>query len=267
MIDWRVLLKNIIEIENLTYKYFTRDDNALTDINIEIKPYKRTVILGSSGSGKSTLFRLINNTLKSKVGSIKFNGFDINKASKTQINLLRRDIGMVYQHFNLIESNTVIKNVLNGRLGYSSFLAGIIGYFTSNDYAIAYDALKKVGLIELANQKVCNLSGGQKQRVAIARALAQKPKVILADEPVSSLDPKLVIEIMDLLRDICFEENISLVMSLHYLSLAKLYAEKVIGIKDGRIVLNKEMRELDDKDLIDIYGETKEWRLYGELGF
>ncbi len=260
-------MNNIIEIENLNFKYLTRDNYALNNVSVNIKSNKTTVILGSSGSGKSTLLRLINKTLNPYSGNIEYQGLSLNKATKLQIRNIRREMGVVYQQFNLVESQTVIKNVLNGRLGYTSFIRGIFGIFDYGDYDIARDCLKKVGLTEFAGYKARSLSGGQKQRVAIARALAQKPKVILADEPVSSLDPKLMIEIMDLLHRVCLEENITLVISLHFLSLAKLYADEVVGIKGGSIVFHKTINSLNDKDLIDVYGETREWLLHGELGF
>ena len=256
-----------IEIKDLSYKYTSREDNALSDINISIRPLKITGILGSSGSGKSTLLKLINRTLDSKKGTIIINGQNISQVNQQQVNMIRRDIAMVYQQFNLVESNTVVKNVLNGRLGYASNLRGFLGVFTENDHQIANESLKKVGMESYANYLVSSLSGGQKQRVAIARALAQKPKIILADEPVSSLDPKLMIEIMNLLEKICKGEGITLVISLHYLSVAKQYSDEIIGIREGNIVFHKSTQSLNDKDLIDIYGETEDWKLYGELGF
>lgn len=256
-----------INIKEVTFKYYSRNENALSNINISIRPQKITSILGSSGSGKSTLLKLINRTIDSDRGDIFINGRNISKANPQEVNEIRRDIGMVYQQFNLVESDTVLKNVLNGRLGYISKIRGLISKFNDNDYLIAKEALSKVGMEKYADYYANNLSGGQKQRVAIARALAQKPKIILADEPVSSLDPKLMIEIMNLLEKICRDEGITLLISLHYLSLARRYSDEIIGIREGNIIFHKPTKSINDKDLIDVYGETEEWKLYGELGF
>ena len=258
---------DIIRVRHLSHRYNGRLERALQNINLDISSNKVTVLLGSSGSGKSTLLRCINRTIKPEEGSIWVNGDEITDSSVREADLIRRSIGMIFQQFNLIEQDCVLKNVLNGRLGYTSTLRGIVGRFSEQDKEIAYDCLEKVQLNEYADYKVSSLSGGQKQRVAIARALAQKPQIILADEPVSSLDPKLMREIMDLLQTVCQEQGITLVASLHFLNLARHYADHIIGIREGEIVFNDSLDELTDKNLIDIYGETKEWQLYGETGF
>ena len=156
---------------------------------------------------------------------------------------------------------------MNGRLKYNTPLRTILGRFSNEDYNVARENLKIVGLEGYESERVSNLSGGQKQRVAIARALSQKPDVILADEPVSSLDPKLMKEIMDLLKKICVDKGITLITSLHFLEFAKRYGARIIGMREGQIVFDGTAEELTEKDIVDIYGKTKDWYLYGKVGF
>ncbi len=258
---------NVIRIQGLSHRYNSRIEYALRNINLSISDSEVTVLLGSSGAGKSTLLRCINRLIEPDEGQIFINGADILTCSTREVEKIRQHTGMIFQQFNLIERDTVLKNVLNGRLGYVGMLSGIFGRFSSEDYDITRDCLDRVGLAKYADYRISNLSGGQKQRVAIARTLAQRPYVILADEPVSSLDPKLMREIMDLLQAICQEEGITLVVSLHFLELARRYANHIVGMREGQIVFNDTSDELTDKDLIDIYGETQDWYLHGKLGF
>jgi len=257
----------MIIIKNLTHKYKTRNEEALKNVSLQIMQGETIVLLGSSGSGKSSLIRCINKLVDPLSGSIMINGKDILKASIAETERIRRSIGLIFQEFNLVERETVLKNVLNGRLGYVGTQRTFFNRFREIDYKIVDDSLTRVSLLEFKHERVCDLSGGQKQRVAIARALSQQPQIILADEPVSSLDPKLMREIMDLLQQICNEKGITLITSLHFLELVKKYASRVIGLKDGIVVFDDDIKEMTDKDLIDIYGETKDWYLYGKLGF
>ena len=257
----------MIKIENLSHTYKNREEGALNNVNLHIKKGEHIVVIGSSGSGKSTLLKCINRLIEPSAGSVKINeediiGCDIRKAEK-----IRARIGMIFQNFNLLERETVYRNVLNGRLSYLSSFRTIAGRFSKEDIDIVKENIKRVGLEELANERVNNLSGGQKQRVAIARALSQRPEIILADEPVSSLDPKLMKEIMDLLKNICMEMNITLVTSLHFLEFAKRYATRIIGMREGKIVFDGTVDDLTEKDIVDIYGKTKDWYLYGKVGF
>lgn len=163
---------------------------------------------------------------------------------------------MIFQNFGLLERETVLTNVLNGRLRFNSRLKTIFGRFSAEDYALARQNIQRVGLMDFINERVNNLSGGQKQRVAIARALSQNPSIILADEPVSSLDPKLMEEIMDLLRSICLERKITLITSLHFLDLARRYGSRIIGIKDGELVFDGRPEELNSEIIARIYGRS-----------
>ncbi len=257
----------MIKIQNLTHKYENRDEEAVKNINLHIKKGESLVLIGSSGSGKSTLLKCINRLIEPSSGKIHIDGKEILRCHIKEAEKIRGSISIIFQHFNLLERETVIYNVLNGRLCYNSTLRTIFGRFSKEDYEIAKEYIKKVGLEDYEHERVINLSGGEKQRVAIARALAQKPKIILADEPVSSLDPKLMREIMDLLIGICQEENITLVSCLHFLDFVKRYATRVVGIKDGRLIFDDKPQELNEKNIVDIYGKTKDWYMYGKLGF
>jgi len=257
----------MIKIENLSHTYKNRSEEAVNNVNLHIKKGESVVIIGSSGSGKSTLLKCINRLLEPTSGKILINGEDIINSKKKKAEKIRGSIGMIFQNFNLIERETVLSNALNGRLRFNRTLKSVFGRFSKEDYAITENNLKIVGLYDDRNERVANLSGGQKQRVAIARALSQKPDIILADEPVSNLDPKLMKEIMDLLKSICEEKGITLVTSLHFLDFAKRYGSRIIGMREGKVVFDGKPEELTEKDIVDIYGKTKDWYLYGKTGF
>lgn len=270
----------MIRLEELSHNYPIRarsgssgsdgkkkTEAALKDINLKVSKGERVVILGSSGSGKSTLLRCTNLSIKPTKGRVFIDGKEITSLPTKEVELVRRQIGMISQNFNLIDGATSLKNVLVGRLGYVGTFKSIVGRFSEEDIATATDCLRRVGLEKFANKRVSDLSGGQKQRVAIARAMAQRASILLADEPVSSLDPKLMKEIMDLIKDICMEHDMTLVASLHFLEMAIAYATRLVGIREGQIVFDNTPAELTDKDIIDIYGETEDWILYGKRGF
>ena len=228
----------MIKIENLSHTYKNRNEEAVKNINLHIKKGESVVIIGSSGSGKSTLLKCINKLIEPSSGDIFVEGEDIINCSIKKTEKIRSKIGMIFQNFNLIERETILNNVLNGRLSYNKSIKTILGRFSKEDYAIAEQNIREVGLEAYRNERIANLSGGQKQRVAIARALSQKPDIILADEPVSNLDPKLMKEVMDLLKNICDEKGITLVTSLHFLDFAKRYGSRIIGMRAGQIVFD-----------------------------
>ena len=257
----------MIKIENLSHTYKNRNEEAIKNINLHIKKGESVVIIGSSGSGKSTLLKCINKLIEPNSGKISIEGEDILHCPIKKAEKIRGKIGMIFQNFNLIERETVFNNVLNGRLSFNSSLKTIFGKFSKEDCDAVEDSIKRVGLSEYKNERVANLSGGQKQRVAIARALSQKPDIMLADEPVSNLDPKLMKEVMDLLKNICIEKGITLVSSLHFLDFAKRYGSRIVGMRNGEIVFDGKPEELTEKDIVDIYGKTEDWYLYGKTGF
>jgi len=271
----------MIKIEGLSHYYPVRarrgatgadggrskTEMALRDIYLDVARGERMVILGSSGSGKSTLLRCTNLSIRPTAGKVFIDGREITALSNKEVAQVRRQIGVISQHFNLVEGAAALKNVLLGRLGYVGTVSSLLGRFSEEDVAIATDCLRRVGMEKYAQKRVSDLSGGQKQRVAVARAMAQRARIILADEPVSSLDPKLMKEIMNLIQEICVEGKITLVASLHFLELATTYATRLVGLRDGQIVCENTPEELTDKDIIDIYGETEDWVLYGKRGF
>lgn len=249
----------MISIKNLSYTYDNRTDEAVKNITLDIKKGESVVIIGSSGSGKSTLLRCINRLIEIQQGNIFINGKNITKSSIKDVEQIRGNIGMIFQNYNIIENETVIKNVLHGRLRFNSFWNILFNKYSKQEYDIAKANLEVVDLVGYENEKCGNLSGGQKQRVAIARTLSQQPIIILADEPVSSLDPKLMKEIMDLLRRICIDYKMTLVCCLHFLEFAKKYGTRIIGMKLGRIVYDGKPKDLTEQDLINIYGEDNNW--------
>jgi phosphonate transport system ATP-binding protein len=200
-------------------------------------------------------------------GKIFIDDVEITELSSTETQKIRRQIGVISQQFNLVEGASALKNVLYGRLGYISTIRSVLGWFTEEDRTIAADSLHRVGLRKYAHKRVTDLSGGQRQRVAIARCLAQNPDILLADEPVSSLDPKLMADIMDLIQQLCVEDGITLIASLHFLELAKTYASRFVGIRSGEVVFDDLPHKMTDKDIVDIYGETEDWILYGRTGY
>ena len=254
----------IIKIRNLTHSYRKDKGNVLENINIDISKGEAVVLLGSSGSGKSTFLYSINRLIEPTSGQIFVDGKDILSSRGWPLKKIRQSIGMIFQEFGLVDSSSVIRNVLCGRLSYVTTIRSCFNIFSDRDYEIAWSCLERVGMDKYAEEKVSNLSGGERQRVGIARALAQEPKILLADEPVSSLDPKLMVEIMDLIKNVCKENNMTLVCSLHFIELAKKYADRFIGIKDGRIAFDG---RLSKKNIIKIYGKTKEYELYGKTRF
>lgn len=257
----------MIKIKNLSHTYNNRNEEALKDVNLNIKKGENVVIIGSSGSGKSTLLKCLNRLVEPSAGNVFIDDEDIISLPIRMAEKIRGRVAMIFQNFNLIERETVLRNVLNGRLRFNSSFNAVLGRFSEEDYAVARDNLKRVGMEEFEDERINNLSGGQKQRVAIARALSQKPDVILADEPVSSLDPKLMKEVMDLLKNISVEKGITLITSLHFLEFAKRYGSRIIGMRQGRIVFDGKPEDLTEKEIVDIYGKTQDWYLYGRTGF
>jgi len=247
----------MFEVKNLTKIY---DDGtvALRDVSFEVADGEFLVIIGLSGSGKSTLLRCINRLIDPTEGQIIWDGVDVTAAEPTQLREIRRQIGMIFQHFNLVRRSNVITNVLAGRLGYVNPWSSLLHSFPAQDREMAMQALKRVGIVEQAHKRADELSGGQQQRVGIARALMQQPRMILADEPVASLDPVLAHSILGHLEQLNQEEKITVLCSLHYLDLVQRYATRVIGLRGGQIVYRgsrEDIRRMTDEEFKEIYGE------------
>ncbi len=250
----------MLEVKNITKIY---DDGtiALRDVSFSVDEGEFLVIIGLSGSGKSTLLRCINRLIDPTEGLILWDGIDITTADSQQLRHIRRKIGMIFQHFNLVKRSSVLNNVLSGRLGYVNPLGSALYRFPAKDRQMAMEALEKVGIADQAKKRADELSGGQQQRVGIARALMQQPKMILADEPVASLDPVLAHTILGYLEKMNQEEGITVLCSLHYLDLVQRYATRVIGLREGQIVYRgsrEEIRRMTDEEFKEIYGEEAE---------
>jgi phosphonate transport system ATP-binding protein len=244
-----------LQIKNLV-KTYANGTRALKGVSLNVKKGEFLVIIGLSGSGKSTLLRCINRLHEPTSGEIIYNGVDIAKLTdKKEIRGLRCKIAMIFQQFNLIPRHTVLSNVLMGRLGYTGTFGSIFGFFKSEDKRDALKYLSLVGISEKARMRADNLSGGQQQRVAIARALTQNPEVLLADEPVASLDPATCHTVMDYLKKVNTELGITVIANLHFLSLVRQYATRVIALKGGEIVYEGSPSEINDDWFARIYGE------------
>jgi len=243
---------NLLKVNNLSKSYDGKKW-ALEDLSLKVQEGDFVILLGLSGSGKSTLLRCINRLIEPTRGQILFRNEDILQLKGIELRHYRRQIGMVFQQFNLVKNLTVLTNVLTGRLGYHSSLSP----FSKEDYELAKQNLEKVGLQDFADKQVKFLSGGQQQRVGIARALMQKPSLILADEPVASLDPATADSIMQYLGEIN-REGISIICSLHFLTLARRYGNRVLALKEGQKVFEGIPNQIDNIRFKEIYGQDAE---------
>lgn len=237
-------------------KVYPNGFQALKNINLEIKKGEFVAIIGLSGAGKSTLLRAINKMIPITGGSILINERDISKLKKKDLRLVRRKIGMVFQSFNLVKRSSVINNVLAGRVAYNSTLSTLFGIFPKADKLLALEALEKVNILEKAFVRADQLSGGQQQRVALARALSQQPDLILADEPVASLDPITTLDVMDDFKRINESMQITIVANMHHVDLAMQYAHRIIGLKAGELVFDGPVSEVTEAILLKIYGRA-----------
>ncbi len=242
-----------LSIRNLCKEY-TRGKPVLRDINLDISDQGISAIIGPSGTGKSTLIRCVNRLVEPTSGEILFEGEDMVKLDRRGLRLARRHIGMVFQEYNLVERLTVMENLLTGRLGYVAPLKAWLRKYPAADIARAFELLQQVGLSDFVNQRADSLSGGQRQRVGIARAIMQEPRLLLADEPTSSLDPKTSVEIMTLMRDLCRERGIPVMVNMHDVDLARRFANRIIGMSQGTVVYDGAPAGLADDELKRIYG-------------
>jgi phosphonate transport system ATP-binding protein len=243
----------MLRIQNVT-KTYPNGTQALKDVSFEVQDGEFLVVIGLSGSGKSTLLRCINRLIDPTEGKIFLDDTDITAAPPAELRNIRRKIGMVFQQFNLVKRSSVITNVLSGRLGYVNPWLSLIGVWPEEEKRKALQSLERVGIADKAYNRADALSGGQQQRVGIARALMQDPKVILADEPVASLDPVLSHSILQYLEQLN-KEGITVICSLHFLDLVHRYATRVVALKDGMKVFEGSAKEIDRAKFKEIYGE------------
>jgi phosphonate transport system ATP-binding protein len=244
----------LIHIEHLT-KVYPRGSKALDDVTLDIGTGEFVVLIGLSGSGKSTLLRCINGLIEPTSGRVVFDDTDVTKARGGELRRIRRRMGMVFQQFNLVRRSSVFQNVLAGRLGYRSTWRTIASRPSRTDVELAFENLSRVGIIEKAYARADALSGGQQQRVGIARALMQRPQLMLADEPVASLDPATSHSVMKYLEEINKKDGITVICSLHFLSLARRYGTRVIALKAGKVAFDGKPAEIDERRFKEIYGE------------
>jgi phosphonate transport system ATP-binding protein len=243
----------MIEFNHVS-KVYSNGTIGLKDIHLQIKRGEFVVIVGLSGAGKSTLLRSINRLHEITNGDIIIDGKSITAAKGKQLREMRRGIGMIFQSFNLVRRSSVLRNVLSGRVGYHSTLRTVLGLFPEEDIQLAWKALERVNIQEKAYIRADQLSGGQQQRVSIARALAQEATIILADEPVASLDPLTTHQVMDDLKRINQELGITTIVNLHFIDLAREYATRIIGLRAGEVVFDGPVAEATDARFAEIYG-------------
>jgi phosphonate transport system ATP-binding protein len=244
----------MLEIKNLN-KVYPNGYHALHDISFNVPKGEFLVVIGLSGSGKSTMLRCINRLHDPTGGEILFNGVDTTKLKGAALRKVRSEIGMVFQHFNLIPRRSVMANVLSGNLSRTGIFKSILGIYSEEDKALAMKYINIVGLSGKERNRADNLSGGQQQRVAIARALMQNPKILLADEPVASLDPATSHSVMQYLKKVNEELGVTVICNLHFLSLVRQYAHRVVALKGGKLIYDGKPLEISEEWFKTIYGE------------
>ena len=244
-------------IEDLVKRYGSGDP-VLKGLDLTVEEKSVTAVIGSSGAGKSTLLRCVNRLVEPTSGSIRLNDLDLTNLRGASLRQARRRIGMVFQGFNLLERLTVMENVLAGRLGYVGFWRAFTRRYPQDDIDRAYELLKRVGLAKYVNTRADALSGGERQRVGVVRALMQEPEILLADEPTASLDPKTAEEIMRLLQELSEELSLPVLINIHNVAQARTYAERIVGLRHGRIIFDGTPAQLDDEAFDRIYEGDEE---------
>ena len=247
----------MLEIKQLVKKYNT-GDLAINGVDLKVENGQVMALIGPSGAGKSTLIRCVNRLENPTSGEIWLNGENIVKIRSGKLRRARRNMGMIFQEYALVERLTVMENVLSGRLGYVGFWRSFLRKFPQSDINAAFGLLEKVGLDTMVNKRADELSGGQRQRVGIARALIQKPDILLVDEPTASLDPKTSRQIMRLITELCEENQLAAIINIHDVALAQMYAERIVGLREGIIVYDGSPDALKPDILTEIYGK-EDW--------
>lgn len=246
----------ILDIHGLT-KCYRGDVKALDDVSLDVRPGEFVTIIGASGAGKSTLLRCINRLIEPSSGTIRFDGREMTSLGKRDLRQARQRISMIFQHYNLVYRMSAIENVLHGRLGYKSTVAGALGLYTEEEKALAFKVLDQVGLADFAYSRADQLSGGQKQRVGIARALVQEPLLMLCDEPIASLDPKSSRTVMERLRWVADELNIACLVNLHQVDFALEFSDRIVGLSKGRKVFEGTPDQVNEAVIRDVYGDVE----------
>lgn len=246
-------MTRLIEFKNVSLVY-PNGHQGLKNINLKINDGEFVVVVGMSGAGKSTLIRSINRMVTPTEGELLLDDQDILSFKEKQLRKLRTEVGMIFQSYNLVKRMSVLRNVMAGRLGHTGTLRSMLGLFPQEDLQLGMSNLERVGIQEKAYVRADQLSGGQQQRVSIARVLTQQPKVILADEPVASLDPPTSHKVMKDLRRVSKEDNLTTLVNLHFIDMAQEYADRIIGLRDGEVVFDGPIDQVTDKTFEEIYG-------------
>jgi len=245
----------ILDIDKLSKRYGS-GELVLKELDLHISGSGITAIIGSSGAGKSTLLRCINRLVEPTSGSITLDGVELTALQGAALRNMRRSIGMIFQNFNLIDRLSVMENVLSGRLGFVSFFQAASRRYPQADIDKAFGLLERVGLQDYVNKRADTLSGGQRQRVGVVRALMQEPKVLLADEPTASLDPKTSVQILELIGDISSELGLPVLLNIHNVAQARQFAQRIVGLRFGTIIFDGAPADLDGAALDSIYEGT-----------
>jgi len=246
-------MATLLELRKVS-KQYGLNTRALSDVDFSVKEGEFVSIIGPSGAGKSTLLRCVNRMIEASGGEIIFDGDNVLASNKRELKKIRRKMGMIFQHYNLVNRLSVMENVLHGRLGYKSTMAGVLGLYQEEEKQQAVKLLQILGLEEQMYKRADQLSGGQKQRVGIARALIQSPRLLLCDEPIASLDPNASKVIMDHLRNISTNMGITVLINLHQVEVALKYSDRIIGVNKGRVVYDGSPAELSSEQIHAIYG-------------
>jgi len=247
----------MLELHQLQKRYPT-GDLALNEVSLRVGAGEMIGLIGPSGAGKSTLIRCVNRLVEPSGGQIELDGQDLSKLGSSGLRSARRQIGMIFQEYALVERLTVMENLLSGRLGYTGFWASWFRRFKGDDIAQAYSLLERVGLGGMENKRADALSGGQRQRVGIARALMQSPKLLLVDEPTASLDPKTSRQIMRLILELCQERGLAAIVNIHDVVLATEFLPRIVGLRAGIVVYDGPAANIDKTILTNIYGD-EDW--------
>ncbi|MDT8859567.1 phosphonate ABC transporter ATP-binding protein [Alkalihalobacillus sp. MEB130] len=243
----------MIEFKDVSLVY-PNGTQGLKNVNLKINQGEFVVIVGLSGAGKSTLIRSMNRLVTPTSGQLLIDDDDILPYNQRKLRKLRTEVGMIFQNYNLVKRSTVMKNVISGRLGHTGTFASLFNLFPKEAVSLAYRSLERVNIAEKVYMRADQLSGGQQQRVAIARVLTQQPKIILADEPVASLDPPTSHQVMTYLRKVNKEDNITTIVNLHFIDMAMEYADRIIGMRAGEVVFDGPASEVSEQTFEEIYG-------------
>ena len=235
-------------------KRFPNGHLALKNVSLSFAPGEFVVVVGLSGAGKSTLVRCVNRLVTPTNGRVLVDGTDVTALSDAGLRRVRARVGMIFQSYNLVRRSSVLRNVLAGRLAYLPTWRTLLGLFPKSDVNLALSSLVRVGIGEKAYQRADTLSGGQQQRVAIARALTQQPRILLADEPVASLDPPTAHQVMRDLKTLSREENLTTLVNLHFVDMAMEYADRIVGLRAGEVVFDGPSKGMTDRTFEEIYG-------------